>query len=479
MPLPRCLATILALLVSTAAPAAPAATAPPPGAMAFWTFDPTAFRAAAAPRAERQTAIAAMRAAVSSGVISDARAAMALEGLLVAAEVGAVPHTLAVLDFAAHRPQNGSGMDVDRLQMVLELRTSEAHDDYLRTIRAVLVDGERARSAEVFDARQRAIELPDGSRAVAFADARWEPWAEVAWVSTRDAFTVGLGRGALERWFAPRSPDAPAWAGHVAAVDAARPAGRAVAGGWLDLAALRRAFPDAFTAGRARRLLQRLDLTRAGELMVHARLVPSDRSPPLLALDATTRAQSADLLERRPLSAHEWPDDALDQPPPRASAVLVAPIQPRAFLDLCLDLVVACTRDNDMDNIVTTLESWKESHADRIDRQCARLRPFLVIADDPPPVLPIPGAATLILELAEGADPAQLSEDLDALTAGFRDRIVESPGGVRAYRADPAGVIRMPAWGVVGSKGGPSAVVAGWGPPCVTETRARFGAGAP
>lgn len=451
------------------------ATPPPPDAIAFWQFDPTAFSAARAPRTDRQTAIAAMRAAVASHVIPDSKAAMALEGLLVAAEVGAVPHTLCVMDFAAHRPASGSGMDVDRLQMALELRTGASHDDYLRTIRAVLVDAERAQGAgDAFAARQRRIELPGGLAGVAFADVRWEPWAEVSWVSTDDAFVVGLGRGALERWLEKRPGEAPAWADHRAAVDGSRPEGRAVASAWMDLRAMRRAFPDAFVAGRARRLLARLDLDRAGEVMVHARLTPSANSPPLLAIDATVRAMNVDLLERRALTAHAWPEGALDQPPPGSSAAIVAPIEPAAFLELCLDLVIACTRDNDMDEMVTRIEGWKAQHAERIGRVTGAMRPFLVIADDPAPVLPIPGAATLILELARGADTGAMREDVDALTAGLGERIVESPGGVRAYRADPAGIIRMPAWGVVGGGGSPAALVGGWGPPCVLETAQRF-----
>jgi len=483
MPTRRIRAMTLFLCALTLAPISPACakSVVPHDALAWWRFDPTGFGSAATPRAQRETVLAGMRAAVSSRIIDDRRAASALEGVLVAAEVGATEHTLCLLDFAAERPPDGAGMDVQRLQIILELRTGADHSAYVRTIRAILVDAPRAGGddAAAGAPRQRVLELPGGRRGVAFTRAGWPDWREVSWSSHDGVFVVAMGRGALHKWFeaqengAGEGPEA-RWAPHRASVDEARPAGEVFLEAYADLRTLRNAYPEAFHSGRISRVLATLGLLPAAEVMAHARRVRDDPgAQPLVVLDTTTTPQRGAAPVRTPLSESSWPGGALPIARPPGTYVIVSRVDWAELFALAMHVLLASTQDSDADARRASMEAWEGAHGASRDLLMGSLGPWLVVCDSPTPLLPIPGAATFIAPLSEDADAAAARRALENMLGPFRDRVDLDPASVWSLRVDPAGFLRLPAWGIV--EGARARVfVGGWGVPVVTETRERL-----
>ena len=193
---------ILLVTLCASGPAFARAGEPPAEAIVWWSFDPTRFEHDQdEPTGEAFLPI--LSAGVGAGLFGNGTEASILEAFLAASEVGRAPHTFAVIDFAARREENNSGMDVDRLQAVLELRTGKDHDRFLRTIKRIALDAPKSKHPEAdIKAGQARIELPGGRTAVVLRDSNDEPWEQLAWCSEEGVFTIGYGVGALERWFA-------------------------------------------------------------------------------------------------------------------------------------------------------------------------------------------------------------------------------------------------------------------------------------
>lgn len=457
----------------------------PDGALAWWRFDPTGFRAADAAGAERVAIAGLLRALVSGRLIESEGTSRVVEGILAAGEVGAGPHTLCVLDFQADRDADG-GMDPQRLQMVLDLRARDDHRRYLRTIKAILVDAEKA-ARDQFSGRQRRLELPGGISGVSFSETGWPRWRTVSWTSTDSSFLIGLGEGSLSRWLGARTPrgdDAgtnpdrgdPPWRAHERQVDDQRPDGDEFFHAYLDIDALRDGFPGAFAAGRAIRAFDALDLSNARCVMLHGRRIQVDDGlPPLLALDITweSRSEPPGTVRRMAISEDAWPADAISLDPPPGSYLLVLRADWEGWLMRALDLNLAMTRDADLDEKRRATTRWLGRSNRLLAALFAKLEPWVIISDAPAPVIPIPGAATFFVPLDPRTQIDLATRQLNALLGDWSDRIGEAPPGVRWLRLDPAGAIRAPAWGFIETDGA-GVFVGGWGPPVVIENRRRL-----
>lgn len=469
-----------ALIDGGAARAEPAA---PKDALAWWRFDPTGFAAAGAPRAQREAILMGLRAAVSSRVVGDSKAAAVLEGLLVASEVGAAPHTLCVLDFEAIRPPEGTGIDIERMQIVLELRTMRDHVTYMRTIKAVLIDAPRAALGEQAppEGRQRIIDLPSGRKGGAYREPGWEDWREISWCSSEEGFTVGLGAGSLERWFAAKDirhvvREPRPWDEFQQAVDEARPEGGVFLEAYASVRALRAGFPEAFVTGRIARVLTRLGLIQARDVMIHGRRVRNaiEGAPPMLAFDATWRIFGDDGVHRLALSESEWPAAELNMPVPPGSYVIVAKTDWEERFELALDLMVAGTQETDMPERIAARHAWLTHFGAETRTLLGSLKPWLIVSDTPTPLLPIPGSSSFFAELREEASVDEAQRALGAMLSPFRDRVDFDVTRMWTYKVDPGGFVRIPAWGfAVGERA--RVLVGGWGPPVVAATREWVG----
>ncbi len=137
----------------------------------------------------------------------------------------------------------------------------------------------------------------------------------------------------LERWAAARGVRADQtqpWDGHRARASAAAGVpdgvtrGTPVVEAWVDLNALRRAMPEAFTGTPLHRVLRDWRLINARSVMVHVHRVEPDgvripgggeqgyRHAPLLAVELTwsARSEPRDRVNAIPIARAEWPADA-------------------------------------------------------------------------------------------------------------------------------------------------------------------------
>ena len=461
-------AALALLLVACRSLAAPP---PPAEAIAWWRFDPTRF-AAAAPspevRAQREALLGMVRSAIAGGAMGDDNALAAVRGLLAASEIGARPHTLSVLDFAAHRPPSGAGVDMDRLRMALAIEAKDGHDRFLPTLKSVLLpppsSGARIRG------RQRAFELAGGARAVAYSEPDWEPWREVSWASTPGAFLVGLGAGSLEKSLAEPDGEATSpWRAHRAIVEGARADGEVFFEAYLGVARLRDGFPEAFATGRVHRVLSRLGLLHARDLMLHARFVELGAPlPPIIAIDATFTMPGETAPQRRALSEDRWPEE-VGVPPPPGSYVIAAHLDWPEFTTLALDLWLACNVDVDLPQRTHALATWRKAHGADLDAFLSSLGQYAIVSDYPTPLLPIPGAATVIVPMGAGFEDGRAR--LSGVLSPFASAIQTDSAGVSSHAVDPLGLLRMPGWCVVAD--GPSpAFIAAWSPGAVSGAAA-------
>lgn len=477
---------IFAMILAASAFIAPesrAASRIPPDAVAYWRLDTTKFagaRADPAVLAQRRVLIAGLRAAVASGLIAEPRAAGALEAVLAASEVGARPHTLCLLDLDADRPERGEGMDPNVLRMVLELESAGDHAALLRTLRAILV-GDTKGDADA--TAQRALALPGGVAGVAFRRADWAPWREVQWASTERTFVIGLGAGSLERWFAAQHAEAdpnetPVWDSHRGHVAEDRPPGDVVFEAYLGLDRARDGFPWGFMRGRVRRVLETVGLSNARDVMFHARWIeppPGASHPPLIAADITWRARSErpGVVRGVPISESAWPQRGVSMPPPPGTYAMVLRADWERWVMTALTLYPAASSSEDEPRRAAVMRDWARRNRGTLARLLARAEPWLVVSDVPLPVTPMPGAATFFIELRSGADAIETGNLLRTLIGAHMGRVLIDDG-VWSYNVDDRGVLRIPAWGFVGPNEKPI-LVGGWGPPVVTENRARLG----
>ncbi len=453
----------------------------PDSAIAWWRLDPSRFAANQvdpAVKAQRQVVIAGLRAAVASGVIVDTSAARTLEALLAASEVGGRKHTLCLLELDAERSPDGTGMSPRTLRMVLELETGTDHASILRSVRAILVGD--AKGPDQSKGVQRELKLPGGVTGVAFREADWAPWREISWASTERSFVIGLGRGALEQWFAAQDRQtlaAPNWAAHEQQVDSARSPGVIFFSAYMNLDRIRVGFPEAFVEGRTKRVLDAVNLSNARDVMLHGRWISAERtgvSIPMIAADITWSARSElpGVVQRRAISEESWPASLRMSPPP-GSYLIVLRADWALWTYTALDLVPAASRTTSTWRRTRAIRRWLRTNDLDLRRFLANLEPWLVLSDVPTPVTPMPGATTFFAPLKRGVSAQEASEAFQAILSVHAERLANEDG-VWWFQVDPAGILRIPAWGFVGPKDAPI-MVGGWGPPVVTENRKRLG----
>jgi hypothetical protein len=459
--LPLTAAGCICALVLLAQPAA--AQQIPPDALAWWRFDPSRFASVEQAPEGRELFIAGLRSLAVSGVAGKS-AGRFIEGLLAASEIGDAPHTIALLEMRAHRPPSGSGAEFDALRLVLQIETDSGHDRLLSTIKTILIDAPQARDAvDGGPPRQHTLELPGGRHAVAFTRERWGPAQTISWCSLEGAFIIGLGDGALEQWFTSK-PDQPAlWTPHTVSVQADRPPGETFIEAFIDIAALRARFPDAFVSGRTPRLRSALGFDHADSCMLHGRFIEPVCAPaktPLIALDLT--ASIADAITRRALTEHTWPDTPGFFAPPPGSYAVVIRARWQQIYALALSLYECSIQSPDLAEHLAARAEWEHQHADELDALFNSFGEWIVLSDVPPPIIPVPGLSTIIAESRGETAPAELERALSSVLRSFDDVIVSGPNHEYWLRLDKHGLLRLPAWGFA-ARGDRAAIIGSWG----------------
>lgn len=449
----------------------------PHDALAWWRFDPTGFTAARSGTPGREVFLAGLRSVVSSGILGDGLGAYVAQGLLAMTDIGAVPHTVCVTELDATRRLEGTGVDVHDLKIVIQLDSPNNHEQYLRTLRALLVDAQEAGNPDddVSDSRQRIIDLPGRIRGVAFRRDDWKPWQEVSWCSTDDAFLVGIGENALRDWLTPddaHEDDTPAWLAHRALLDTDEPRGDTFAEAYLDIDGVRAAAPTIVAFGRSPRMLDALEVRTARTVMLHARSMPppDDHTPRMIAVDLTADERVGDMT-RDSITSRHWLPDKVRVPAPPGSYAIAFRADWDRVLDRALAVYEATVRDNDLPAFRRKRESWERANADAIASLPELLGNWFVLSDFPTPVLPVPGLCTLYCAANEGASPARLTALVHDLTDEFADDIARPNDSTWALKLDRRGVLKMPVWGVCTRPGDPPVFIGAWGFPAIDANR--------
>jgi hypothetical protein len=471
------LALLLLLALTSdarAQPADPNALEP----LAIWTFDPSRFASAGDQTPARLAATALLRAAVAGGLVEDDAPALLLELALVGATLGDAPHTLSLLDLRVSRRDIFSDLRIERIEAVLEVRTAEGHADLLRTVKSIAVD----RYTPNGMGAQRAIDLPGARRGVSFRADSWPEWLSVSWVSLPDRFVLGVGESALQTWVSSLDEggariDAPE--AHAAQVDAARARGDAFLAGGIDLDALRRRAPDLLAEGRLRRFAEICRLANARSFYLHGRWIQTGERnvPSLLTLDATyeSRVDPPGVVRRRAVSLDRWSDAGLRNPPPGGSYALLLPVHWPGVVEFGMNARLALTPDSERPGRREAIRNWYRDKGRGLLGALSGLHPVLVVTDDPTPPVPAPGLATWLAETRRGGSANSVAASL-ARAVGSAAETTRSADGIYSLRLDPAGAIRVPAWGAAqhASAEGADLVVLGWGPVCVRAHRERL-----
>jgi len=494
-------AVVLAAVASARAQdAAPGRAVPdrfwsfPSGTVAYWAMDPSRFGRGQGVDPQRRLVESLLRAAVSSGIVQDEQAVSVLSAGLAASVVGAVPHRLVVLDFAAHRRDDpDGGMAIDRLQMVLELETAAGHAEYLRTVRSIVVEPGRDAEGRAKGV-QRALTLPGSVRGVAYAEPDWPRWREVSWASTDGAFLIGLGRDALSAWLSRRGEGDPhgQWLNHRRVVEGGK-GGDAGAffEAYVDIDALRRGFPEAFADSRAGRLFRAWSLINARSFMVHGRWVePADvtlidgepgqayQGPPMLAMDVSWSARSrlpADV-RSMPVSVPAWPAGDLAMAPPPGRYVIAIPMDYDRILSLGLNSYQAGQRPWDGLSFEIRRKRWFREHGDAMEHLLRSFKGWVILSDVPRPPVAAPGVTTIFAELDQPADRARFTRDMTGVLTSLSDHVsYDRDRGLWMFSAgsDPNGWLRFLTWGLGGPRDDP-VLIGGWSPTVVQQNRRRM-----
>jgi len=478
--LPTLLIALLPLLAPLARAEAPSVI--PEGSLGYWRFDPDRFQGHGEGEAGRALMLSTLRALVASGVVDDESRSRIVEGVLAAAEIGAWPHTLCLMEFQAGRSLPDWQIEVESMQAVLEIRTKSDHRRFLRTLKAIVLGGSPADDWATGAGSQKVIDLPAGVQGVTYREPDWAGWRTVSWASVDGAFLIGLGEGALERWLlAQRREQAPegGWIHHRAAVDVARPAGDVFFEAYANLNAMRRGYPNTFIEGRTQRVASTLNLSNAREFMLHGRwLEPaSDASgaPIMIGLDATwsARSDAPGEIGRLALSESDWPGNELRMDAPPGSYVIAMRADWLGWLNFGLRMAVATVHADSVLRRHRWINDWAQRNDQTVTELLTRLEPWLILSDAPPPIAAIPGATTLFAEVKPGADDGRTGELLEETLAEFREALGTDGAGLWWLKLEPTGTIKAPAWGVVGPPEH-RVIVGGWGPPAVIENKRRL-----
>jgi hypothetical protein len=394
---------------------------PPAGTVAFVQADPRGF-------GPSSTWLASMLRMLSAAGVVRAEDRPVADAVLVATLLGSHPHTLALLDLKAERFVPGD-VEIDALQAVVSVAAPGRHGEFRQTLQTVLLHYGKPEARQ-----QTTIDLPGGRQGVRYRLTDWPEWMAIEWAADAQTFTLGVGEGSLQQWFARDDVgDDPRVTPHLQAM-AAMPAGNADHALMLrlfaDLDQLRASAPTLFATGRLTPLLRAFDLDAAARVALQARWKNT------FVVMAGTASSEAEGVTAAELTLDHWPDDAGVAMPP-GGFHLVAPMDgPRAAVRLN-SLVRILRKDSHWRDYDRFVRDHFGRRLERLTDHVARYRPLLLVSDHPKAWLPVPGTATAYLVLRENEPIAPAAEELQALLAPAI-RTPDDPADAVAIVTDPA-----------------------------------------
>ncbi|MEM1329610.1 MAG: hypothetical protein AAGG07_03520 [Planctomycetota bacterium] len=461
----RCCAAVLvvlAVLVPLESAGQDRPSPPPDDAIAWWSFDPSAF--AAAQDGSRAPLEALLRATLAGGLL-EGDAADAVAGVLAASVVSGHAHTGALSSLTGEDGEIRFSGAV-RVEGI-------APEELARTIAAVAArPGSPA-------AAQRRVTIA-GREAVEFGADGWPAWLRLRWASDQDAFVLGIGDGGLTSWFEDTRA-APPWERHRAAVGPeSDESGRRLAEVYVNLERAREVDPELLNSDPIGGTFRALRISNARDLMLHARWRERDSGPPLLAIALTWsgRSERPDVIRGTMLAMAEAPGVSEVHSMTGGSYAMVVPVDANLWLSMGMNAAQIGDGPFLRSRFERRSELWFERHAETLQTLVAQTAGVLVLSDDPSPPLPIPGLTTAFVPLAsEGPDAAGL---LGRVFGSLEMRVAEDAQNrvwfMTLWDDAPEVLERYTRlwWGEAGS--GPTrALVIGWSPAAISTARERLG----
>ncbi len=457
----------------------------PEDAIAMYHLDPRAFEGSAE---VAQFLPAAVNLGKSMGVI-DSKFFPIVDGLSAASMAGAVPHSLCVLSLDAEYDETASrGFRIDELQAVLVLHTAADHRSYLSGLQTILNHYAPPKSADADEdhqSSQRLFTLPDGTSAGRYLPADRPIWQTIEWASTADAFIVGLGHGAIEKWVRNQAATTK---NRIVALHHAKLTNldvdprelnkvetQSFLSMWINFDRLHEVVPDIVAQGRPRRMLTTWQLDNARNWMWHGR-----RRGKYLLFDITwqRRSDQRDVVAHRSLTLGHWPGD-LQLPEPTCDFVAVIPMDFAQVYERIIQAYRATMSPSKLPAYDELLLSHRRRHRTTYEHLWPAFKPYLILSNFPAPPVPVPGACTVYFEL-EGKRPnARIVQNrMDSILKTFLKSPTPQDMGDSAVRYDRknrlyylqlerSGMLRIPAWGWAENR----YLIGGWGPPVVTTSR--------
>lgn len=341
---------------------------PPPGSIGWVSVDPRVWGEAPSSPAQAGEVLEAV--AVLARLPTEetsGRVLSSLGSVVGAALVGGSPvrATLLEIDAAA----TGEKIRTGRLLAVVEIQSPEPHAEAIAALRAAL-----GLPAGV---SVRRLELPGGLEGFAARDEAWAAGREVSWCSRPESLVVGVGEGALGRWFSPREEREAAWEGHRSAAKVK--AGSMAAAVFLDFNELRERAPDALGTGLARRLAEGARLGNARSLLISA--TRAGTGP--IAVEATwsSRAEKPGTFHSAILAHPSWPANWGEPTEPLTMAVSM---NLRYYIVLGQSLLRASRDEWGRMEFEAAVSAWVRGHGPELERLTGVLAPAGVVDGSSP-----------------------------------------------------------------------------------------------
>lgn len=346
--------------------------------------------------------LAAVRAALSSGVISGSGARKATASLVAVSEAvrGLFRVTLLSCDLAER------GIGPGGLQAVIELPGQDL-EELRPTLRAVLTGWSETGTQSVVSGEAGGLSYG------VFESEDWPDWFAVEWAAAGNGVVIGLGRGSIRAWEVRASePFAPIGThrGHLGEQE--RP-GEVFLSLGVDLDAVRRASPVAFSSSPAGRVLTAATLSNARTYSAHWRFADEPGSVPVIGLDVAWSSRR--WKPRRVAAASLWParhPESAAKPGGRAQYAIYVPNQLARDVFLAARVHEASAdTPREARRRAFSFRKWATAHAAAVDRIASEGGSWFTLSAEPVlgASLPVPNRVAVVA--GQDRDAAQLLED--------------------------------------------------------------------
>jgi len=245
---------------------------------------------------------------------------------------------------------------------------------------------------------------------------------------------------------------------------------------WINFDHLHETMPDILAQGRPRRILTTWQLDNARNWMFHGRWADA-----FLVADLTwqRRSDPLDRVQKRSLTLDHWPRD-LTLTKPDGKYCVVIPLDLAASFDRVMGAYRDTLRADKLPAFDARILDYRRRERATYDAMWSAFKPYVVLSNDPPPAVPVPGATTVYFELRDARLAAATQRRLETLLAQFMasddpqhlgESAVrhEKKGNYYWLQLEASGTIRVPSWGWVGRY-----LIGGWGPSVVEFNRKKI-----